>query len=294
MAAHSSNDRHQLALPRGSDGAKLWRRWAKRVVPARVRLWLRRCQRRWVGWRWFRGHYATWEKAKAAAEGYDDPAILARVVAATRAVRAGAASWERDGTLFTEPAAHESLLKVLREIAEAEGGELDVVDFGGALGSTWWQHRGWLQDLHTVRWRVIEQPGFVSAGRAEFCNDTLSFHYSLEEAGRPVVLLLSGVLQFLEEPHSFLTDAASRGFRHIIIDRTPFSLGSGDQIRVQHTPPALGGGSYPSWIFEATRLFSSLGEGYELVSSWAVEFDLLDGGPEFRGAYFKSRESSSN
>jgi len=114
-------------------------RLLKPVVPGSARRWLRH----FFGWRWLRGNYATWAEAKAASGGYDDPAILDRVRNATRAVRDGRAAWERDGTLFEKPWAHEPLLNALRHIAAAEGGKLDIVDFGGALGSTWWQHRAW-------------------------------------------------------------------------------------------------------------------------------------------------------
>lgn len=258
-------------------------------MPAGARQWLRRWQRRWFGWCWFRGDYATWAEAKAASGGYDDPAILARVVAATRVVRAGEAAWERDGTLFKEPAAHEPLLTILREIAVEQGGELEVVDFGGALGSTWWQHREWLRDLRRVSWRVVEQPGYVAAGRAEFSGEGLSFHTTLDEAGAAQVLLMSGVLQFLEEPYAMLDEVTRRGFRHLIIDRTPILPRGRERIVVQHTPPTLGGGSYPCRFFAQEFLFGNLSGEYELKATWPAGFDLLDGRTIFQGAHFKKR-----
>ncbi len=264
-------------------------RLLKRVVPGEARRWLRHI----IGWRWLRGDYATWAEAKAASGGYDDPAILDRVRNATRAVRDGRAAWERDGAVFREPWAHEPLLDVLRHIAAVEGGKLEIVDFGGALGSTLWQHRAWLADLVCVRWRVVEQPGLVAVGQAEFADAVLSFHPTLDEAGPAPAVLFSSVLQYIENPHAMLEEVVRRGYRHVIIDRTGFSKDGRERIAVQFTPPALGGGNYPCRIFDQARLLEPLGKDYILTKEWPVEFDRLDRRVDYRGFYFQRRQASS-
>ena len=65
--------------------------------------------------------------------------------------------------------------------AAANGGRLEVVDFGGALGSTWWQHREELSALGLRRWVVVEQPQFIEAGR-EFAGEILGFAPTLAAA----------------------------------------------------------------------------------------------------------------
>ena len=181
----------------------------KRLARTRYALAWRRAWQRVFGWRWFRGDYGSWAEARAASAGYDDGAVWQRVRAATRAVRAGEAAWERDGTTFAEPAAPGPLVAVLRGIAAERGGRLDVVDFGGALGSTWWQQRAALADL-AVRWCVVEQVEFVAAGRAEFTGEGLSFEPTLAAAGaavRPAVILFSSVLPYVDRPQELLAEA---------------------------------------------------------------------------------------
>ncbi len=249
-----------------------WRVLVRSLVPVP---WLRQWRRHW-GWRWFRGDFPVWSAARAAAAGYDDAVVLDRVLAATRAVNAGQAGWERDGVVFIEPQINAPLVTALREAARDTDGPLTVVDFGGSLGSTWWQHRHVLPDLTVVRWKVVEQPHYVKVG-AEFTDDRLSFHETLAGAQgdeEPRVILLSGVLPYLESPVALLEEIARRGFRHVIIDRTPLACSGLTKLVVQHTPPELGGGSYPCWLFGRAELLAPLDADYELVAEWSAIDDL--------------------
>lgn len=235
------------------------------------------------GWRWFRGDHLSWASAKQASIGYDDAAILERAIFARREVRAGRAMWERDGTLFYAEETNEPLLKALAACAKRSE-PLVVVDFGGALGSTWWQHRVHLAALGLGAWRVVEQESFVRAG-AEFANDILSFHTTLEEAcagGAPTVILFSSVLQYIEAPWDTLHAAAQTGCASIVLDRTPFVKRGGRRLRVQHTPPRLGGGTYPCWHFTEDDLMAPLVGKYKVIDRWAGA-DHVDSSVCFRG-----------
>lgn len=247
------------------------RHLAKRIwhaaVPAAIRQRLHRLTAR----SWLRGDYATWAEARAASAGYDAPDELALHVAAVRAVEAGRGAWERDGHVFAEPATNEPLLAALRAVAARQGGRLDVVDFGGALGSTWRQHRAVLADLAEVRWRVVEQPAWVEAGRREFANEALTFHASLAEAAvapERQVLLCSCALQYLEEPQTVLAAAVAASFGEAMLERVALWEGARDRLTVQRTPAELGGGSYPCWVFRRETLLAPWGRDYELAAEW--------------------------
>lgn len=244
-----------------------------------------RLARRWTQPAGFTGDYASWAEARRQARGYDDPAIFEKAVVAARAVRDGRAAFERDTVLFAEPAIHGPLLAGLLRAAALQGGRLHVVDFGGALGSAWWQHRAWLEGLAEVTWEVIEQPHFVAAGRREFETGTLRFRDSLDactaEPGR-ALLLLSSVLPYLENPHAAMNEFARRGFGHVLIDRTGFVPGSEDRLTVQRVPPAIYDASYPCWFFAREKLLAPLTPDYRLVAEWP-SFDAVDFAAEFRG-----------
>jgi putative methyltransferase (TIGR04325 family) len=249
------------------------------LPPAALRL-----ARRWTQVSSFSGDHPSWAEAKRNARGYDDPAIFEKAVAATRAVRDRQAAFERDTVLFAEPAIHGPLLAGLLRAAALEKGRLQVVDFGGALGSAWWQHRAWLAGLAEISWEVVEQPHFVAAGQREFEIGPLRFRASLDAcAADPAraVMLLASVLPYLEQPHAVLGDIARRGFRHVLIDRTGFVRGPGDRLTVQRVPPSIYDASYPCWFFEREKLLRSL-PGYRVVAEWPG-FDILDTGAESRG-----------
>jgi putative methyltransferase (TIGR04325 family) len=243
------------------------------------------------GWNWFRGNYRTWAEARSASAGYDDQAVLARVLHATRTARAGSNRWERDGNTFDRPELNEPLLAALRDVAADQGGRLDLVDFGGGLGGTCWQHRTALTALAGVRWRVVEQSHFVAAGR-EFADETVSFHESIAAAvagGQPSAILLSSVLPYLEFPEAVLAEVVKRNFRHVIIDRTPFVRRGAKRLAVQWTPPELGGGSYPVWLFERNPLLAFLTDCYELKHEWPA-LDSLALSVKHRGFHFQAKD----
>lgn len=262
---------------------------AKDALPSFLIDPARRVLNAWRRSRLYRGDYANWDAARAASTGYDANLILEKAVAATRAVRDGQALWERDTVLFHEPERNEPLLRALAEVAAPNGGRLSVLDFGGALGSTWWQHRQWLGDPGSIRWSVIEQPAFVEAGRREFTVGPLRFYGDIDAClavERPDVILLSSVLPYLENPHAVLADLASRGCGWIIIDRTGFATRGRDWLAVQHVPEAIYPASYPCWFFDRAGLLDRLGKEWSVVAEWPT-FDGNGRGYEYRGLMLK-------
>jgi putative methyltransferase (TIGR04325 family) len=252
---------------------------------------LRRLIRRVRAQGGYAGDYRSWAVARAASRGYDAPAIFEKTLAAARAVRDGQAAWERDSVTFAEPAAQWPLLACLLRAAAANGGRLNVVDFGGAFGSAWWQHREWLAGLAEVRWAVVEQPHLVEAGRGEFANGVLQFFETIDAAsaaGQPSVLLLSSVLPYVETPHALMADVVRRGFRHIIIDRTGYVEGARDRLTVQRVSPAIYDASYPCWFFARTGVWRHFADNYRLVAEWRG-FDEADIAAEFRGLFLERK-----
>lgn len=218
------------------------------------------------------GEYATWEGAAANASGYAAPEILEATRAATARVRDGEAAYERDTLTFDKPQFQWPLLAGL--LRSAVGGRLSVLDFGGSLGTSYFQCRPFLPSLE-LRWSVVEQPAHVEVGQAEFENEQLRFYRTVDEclaAEQPNVLLLSGVLQYLPEPYTFLDETLALGIPEVIVDRTPFSADGLDRITVQQVPEWLYRGSYPAWKFDRQRFLDCF-DGYRMVA----EFDALDG-----------------
>ena len=60
------------------------------------------------------------------------------------------------------------------------GGVLSVLDFGGSLGSTYYQNKKFLDSLDDVSWNIVEQKHFVDAGKEDFEDERLRFSYDIE------------------------------------------------------------------------------------------------------------------
>lgn len=207
-----------------------------------------------------------WERAREASRGYADPGILERSIDAARAVRAGSGAFERDGVVFPE---REVRWPVLAGILLAAAGRdsTTVVDVGGGLASTWWQHRSLLQRLPGLRWIVVEQPSVCEAGRA-LGDSGVDYCERLDDAlGQdPAVVLLSSSLQYLADPARVVRSATETGAM-LVIDRTPVHAGDLDLACVQTVPASIYPGSYPAWVLSAPSLDAVLREsGYSVLA----------------------------
>jgi putative methyltransferase (TIGR04325 family) len=239
----------------------------------------------------FTGDYANWAAARAASTGYDTDVILRTVLAAAREVRDGRAAYERDGVAFAEPACVWPVLACLLRAAARNGGELRVLDFGGALGSLYFQHRNLLTGIGNLRWAVVEQPMFVEAGRREFTTQELSFHPDIAaavSAVNPNVALLSGVVGWVEDPHALLAQVVEKKFRAVLLDRCAVLPGSRDRLTVQHVPATIYRASYPAWLLSRAGIVRHFATHYELTAEFRGQ-DAPTGGAEFFGFSFERR-----
>lgn len=223
------------------------------------------------------GDYPDWESAERAAEGYAAKDIFARVYTAARAVRDGKALWERDSVTFQHEEYNVPLLKILCDIATSHG-ELHVLDFGGALGSTYVQNKARLAHLPVLSWNVVEQQHLVACGKREFADAHLGFYPDVETvlAARPVnVALLSGVVQYLSPAmlESVLDVIPQQGIHDIIFDRTPFRHDV-ECYRIERPSTIYPGASYSTRFFSLPAFDTAMRtRGYALAHSCSA----LDG-----------------
>ncbi len=223
----------------------------------------------------YRGPYANWTQAQAATGGYQHDEILARVRDATQRVLRGEADYEQDGFAMRGPAPPSQALEALLLIAALERGRLSVLDFGGSLGSHFLRWHAWLAKIPELRWCVVEQPHFVTAGSELFgAEDKLSFAASVAQARTrsPNAVLASSVLHYLPDPLAALDELVALDARGIVIDRTPLSDGDAGVVLSQHVPKSLGRASYPLWLLPREVVHARLCTRYELLA----EFPAID------------------
>ena len=217
--------------------------------------------------------YVDWCHALSGGGGYEDSAILNKVFDATKEVVEGRACYERDGVAFVERQYEHNLLSWLLYVINRTSGQLRVLDFGGSLGSRYFQNISIIKDLCALEWAVVEQAHYVKMGRRYFQSEELKFFSSIEECCKfssPNLILLSATLQYMADPYDFLSDLLQKDFPYLVIDRTTahFQTG-GDQLAVQHVPSWIYKANYPIWFLDGVRLEKMFEEfSYEIVDRY--------------------------
>jgi putative methyltransferase (TIGR04325 family) len=263
---------------------------ARHVLP-RARLFARRLA---GGPQRLQGRFSSWQDACRESTGYDQPAIVERLIEAAEVVIGGGGQkFERDGVVFAEPITPFPLLTFLLIASGRSSNRLTVLDFGGSLGSTYRQCQPFLAHLSFLRWSIVEQAHIAVIGKSRFENDVLRFYSSISEAfavDHPDVVILSSVLQYLEDPYKTLASVVAFKPSLIIIDRNPYSEMNSDTFSLQIVTDAIFPARLPFRIFGDNSIENRLAPAYRKVAEFdAVDTDMMAGSlvVRFRGKAFE-------
>ena len=224
----------------------------------------------------FRGDYKNWSDAAKDSVGYDSDIILSKVLDSSLKVIKGEAVYERDSVTFERIQYSWPLLAGLLWIASCKKNRLNIVDYGGSLGSSYRQNKMFLKNLQELRWSIVEQEKFVRCGKEHFENEHLKFYDDLKTCcleNQPDAILFSGVIQYLEKPYALLEEVLAFEIDFLIFDRTTFIERGEDRLTIQKAKPTIYKASYPAWFFNREKFLAFLSRDYELMA----EFDALAG-----------------
>lgn len=216
---------------------------------------------------WF-GNYSNWNDLLDSVGGYSEVSILNKTRDALLQVKSGTAVYERDSVLFDKIENPFPLLTCLLRSAATLQRPLHIIDFGGSLGSTYFQTKNMAGKDICASWNVVEQEHYVTAGKAHFEDDHLKFYPSIEaclQVQKADLILLSSAVQYLPEPHLFLKELAAHHFDFVVFDRTSFHHGKQDRLTLQIVPPEIYKAAYPSWFFQEEKFLNHFTSGYKTV-----------------------------
>lgn len=237
---------------------------------------------------WF-GDYSSWSEAERDASGYDSDLILDKVRDALLKVKFGMFRFERDSFNFNSEVSPGEAINLISSLSTDKKDTLHVLDFGGSLGSTYFRFVHYHPDLQ-IKWSIVEQEKFVKAGKEYFESSHLLFFSSINDATKtyfPDVVLLSSVLQYLENPNDVIEQLNTLKSNYILIDRTAIIEREKDRITLQIVPPEIYEASYPAWYFNEDRLLKKF-TNYKLVKEFESPMDpreKLDGELTYRKGY---------
>jgi putative methyltransferase (TIGR04325 family) len=180
-------------------------------------------------------------------------------------------------------------------------GHLRVLDFGGAFGEFYYQNSEFLKHLDSVHWHVVEEPALVERAGRRHATNQLHFHASLAEAlgaGAPDLVLLSSVLQYVEDPYALIAECVAQEPPFIAIDRTPVGISVPDVVGIQVIPaagydPVLSRDLLIAMRFlNIHRAHGILSGGYRLLDEFPSYFDAAADRPNeyvFRGFIYERK-----
>ena len=239
------------------------------IPPLFFQIYSRLCKRD-VYWT---GNHSSWAQALAKSDGYGSDMIFEQTKQAALAVKDCRAVFMRDGVTFEEIQYSWPVLAGLLWAA-THFPELSVLDFGGSLGSSYYQNKKFLAHLPSLRWSIVEQTPYVEFGRSNLEDANLKFYNTTKEcctAQKVNVILLSSVLAYLEKPYEMLESLIGLEVPIILLDRTAFLLQpvADERLTIQHCPTQIYPASYPAWFLGQEKFLKTMLRKYELIE----EFD---------------------
>lgn len=242
------------------------------------------------GWR---GNYKSWEIASTKCKGYDHYIILDRVFATSLRVKNNEIKGERDSVPFETKIYSFPVLSAFLWIAVQKNSNLNILDFGGSLGSSYYQNSIFLNTLESYNYCIVEQPHFVNLGKNHFENDRLHFFYDMDECLQKFnidAILLSAVIQYMEKPYELVQEIISKNFEYIIIDRT-LLYPDKERLTIQKVPKKVYSASYCCWILDESKLLSMLSKKYEMIYDFDIN-ETINIRAIYKGYLFRIRNLS--
>jgi putative methyltransferase (TIGR04325 family) len=216
-------------------------------------------------------YFTSWQIAEKACDKYDEAVVLNTFINAALAVGKGDAIYDRDGIIHRRFAENPHLIAALQHVSNTEG-QFKVLDFGGALGNIYRQHRWSLERFGDFTWCVVDQKQFVETGKRLFTSNKLKFEPTIPEAVasyQPNIAVMSNVLQRVEHPFDVVTELAQANITYLFIDRTPVITSQNNQV-TRGTLHAVGENmSFPAWHFSEVAFKKALQTKYRIIN----EFD---------------------
>ncbi len=247
---------------------------------------------------WFAG-FNSFEAVKKISAGYDSDVILQKCSASLQKVKSGIAVYERDSVLFDEVQYSYPLLSSLLWVASQNNNTLSIIDFGGSLGSSYYQNRFFLSHLKKFEWSVVEQEQFVTEGKKIFEDDILKFYYSIDESlsqRKADMIVFSSVIQYIEKPFDLLNKVIDYKFKYILFDISGFIDGKNDIITRQIVPEQIYKADYPCWFFSESKFINYFSSHYDLILNFAgyvgnrIEIHNSKITAQYKGFLFRIKE----
>lgn len=234
---------------------------------------------------WF-GNYLSWEEALKDTKSYSDLIIYNKTINSINKVITKEATYTRDTIVFDriEYEFHQSVLTgILKFALNSKKNHLNILDFGGSLGNTYFALKDFLKPLE-INWNIVEQKEYIEYGKKNIKD--IDFFYNIKDCldeKNIDIIIFSSVLQYLENPYEVLTTILSYNLPCIILERTAI-LPNKNRLTIQKVPPSIYNSSYPSWFLNEEKIFSIFdSHNYTLIADFKELWSCNIENSQFKG-----------
>ena len=214
------------------------------------------------------GIYKNWDDAAIISTTYENKIILQKCSTALLQVKNGNAKYERDSIIFDKISYSWPVISILFKSSLENNSHLNLIDFGGSLGSLYYSYKSIFENLSKITWSIVEQEKFVKEGEKLFSNNELHFYDKIDDVifdHNPKIILLSSVIQYIKDPYSLIKYIVKKNFDYIIFDNTSFIDHKNDIITLQTVPKEIYNASYPMWLFNMNTFLENFVDKYEVI-----------------------------
>ena len=218
------------------------------------------------------GDYKSWQECKKYCTGYDDASITEKVLSSILETKDQSGRYERDSsTIEGTPEFAFNSLRWMKSFAE--GNRINLVDFGGSLGSSFFQLKPFLDD-YSLNWNIVEQAHVAVVGKSKLENDQLKFFSNIQNipnSSSISTFFSSSAIQYLQDPYKVLNDLNLAEFKYLIFDRLSAIEGEKDRLTIQIVPKKRYKAIYPCWFLSKKKFLNYLNElGFILIDSFSA------------------------
>lgn len=244
-------------------------------------------------WGYF-GDYSSFDEVNKLCAGYDAENILEKTLESTLKVKNGEAVFERDTYIFDKIQYSFPLLACLFKVAVNCNNKLNIIDFGGALGSHYFQNKEFLKPINIEKWTVVEQEHYTNIGNQKVADGILNFKNTIDEVEDANLFLSSSTLQYLEKPYEWLEKFINKDYEYMLFDRIQFNTENKDRLTLQIVPDWIYPAKYPSWFLNEEKFLSVFKNKYELILDFDSTIDSANIPHKYKGYLFKKSIKNFN
>lgn len=240
----------------------------------------------------FDGNYDSWVDACKHSDGYSQKNILQKTHQTCLLLRDNKIKGERDSVAFDTPQISFHLLSALY-YAYSIVGKLNIIDFGGSLGSTYLQHRKLFPISCIEKWVIVEQESYVDLGQKNYADDVLCFESKIPKLieRKNNFFIFSSVLQYVENPYKLIREITDLNSQYMFIEKTFFSSDDNNYLTIQNVREPIYKASYPAWHLSKAMILSEITNFknvFEFDNDTSIIYDFGQGTSTCKGFFLKN------